>query len=63
MADDVGKLSLKFFDPATRFTFSSSSRFRDYNVYTAPCGACTNFPCYWFSAKLGTGLAYEDYKI
>ena len=30
MADDVGKLSLKFFDPATRFIFSSSSGLRDY---------------------------------
>ena len=30
MTDDVGKLSLKFFDPATRFIFSSSSGLRDY---------------------------------
>jgi len=29
MTDDVGKLSLKFFDPATRFIFSSSSRLGD----------------------------------
>jgi hypothetical protein len=45
MTDDVGKLSLKFFDPVTRFIFLSSSRLRDYNVYIAPCSACTNFSC------------------
>jgi hypothetical protein len=45
MADDVGNLSLKFFDHATRSIFLSSSRLRDYNVYKAPCGACTNFSC------------------
>jgi hypothetical protein len=55
MAHDVGKLSLKFFDPTTRFIFSSSSSLRDYVgtchiamtvlifVYAAPCGAYTNF--------------------
>ena len=61
MSDDVGKLSLKFFDHATRFIFSSSSRLKHYGVYIAPCGACTNFFCKWFSAKLGTGPAPEDY--
>jgi hypothetical protein len=45
MADDVGKFSLKFFDPTIKFIFSSSSRLGDYSVYTAPCGACTNFSC------------------
>jgi hypothetical protein len=38
MADDVGKFSLKFFDPTIKFIFSSSSRLGDYSVYTAPCG-------------------------
>ena len=44
-ADDVGKLSFKFFDPATRFIVPSSSRLGDHSVYIAPCGACTNFSC------------------
>jgi hypothetical protein len=30
MTDVVGKLSLKFFDPTTRFIFSSSSRLGEY---------------------------------
>jgi hypothetical protein len=45
MIDDVDKLSLKFFDPAIRFIFSSSRRLEDCSVYTAPYGAYTKFSC------------------
>jgi hypothetical protein len=67
MADIVGKLSLKFFDPATRFIFSSSSRLGE---YVCTCHLAMTvlffFLSYvgdWFLAKLETILAYEDYKF
>jgi len=63
MADEIGKLSLKFFDPASSFIFSSSSRLGDY-VCTRHLMMTVLFFVHWFFlAKLGTGLASEVYSF
>jgi hypothetical protein len=52
MVDDVGKLSLKFFDPSTRFIFSSSSRLGD-NVCTHHLAMTIFISMLLLSTKLG----------
>jgi hypothetical protein len=52
MADDIGKLSLKFFDPSKRFIFSSSSRLGD-NVCTHHLAMIVLISMLLLSAKLG----------
>ena len=56
MTDDVGKLSLKFFDRAIKFILSSSWRLRDY-----VCPRHLAVIVLFFSVKLGTGLASGVY--